>query len=436
MLAQLLASPTVMRVYAFNRPSRSATSVARQRSAFEKRGLDTSLLSSKKLIYIEGDLNAPTFALNDRLYGEIHGLVTHIVHNAWKINLNLSLASFEDCISGVRALVDFAITSPLARPPHLLFVSSISVFINFENKGSVVEEVLTNPEIAVGTGYSESKWVAERILDVAAERTALRPVVVRLGQVCGDGSGTWNESEWFPSLVKSALTLGCLPSVDGPVGWITAPDAAAAMLEMSCVDAQPGTHTHHLAHPRGVPFNTLIGLVASSLSVPLVPFPDWLSKLATAHKVAQSYSAAELERAQMANPALRLFGFFQSARTGPEWEPLGVARLDTARSIRVSSVLAEGAKPLGEENVWKWLSAWRASRFLPPQGMEAIARSENSTIRLSAQEAATAVLAASPPMVSVDTSTLVKGTAVVLMASRFGFLTVVFGVLQLLSSYS
>lgn len=78
-----------------------------------------------------------------------------------------------------------------------------------------MEEVLSNPEVAVGTGYSESKWVAERILDVAAERTALRPVVVRLGQVCGDGSGTWNESEWFPSLVKSTLTLGCLPSVDG-----------------------------------------------------------------------------------------------------------------------------------------------------------------------------------------------------------------------------
>lgn len=436
MLAQLLASPAVIRVYAFNRPSRSSTSEARQRSAFEKRGLDRSLLSSKKLVYLEGDLNAPTLALNDRLYGEIHGSVTHIVHNAWKINLNLSLASFEDGICGVRALVDFAITSPLVRPPHLLFVSSISVFINFENKGSVVEEVLSNPEIAVGTGYSESKWVAERILDVAAERTALRPVVVRLGQVCGDGSGTWNESEWFPSLVKSALTLGCLPSVDGTVGWITAPDAAAAMLEMSRVDLQPGAHTLHVAHPRGVPFNTLIAPMASSLGVPLVPYPDWLSKLAAAHKLTQSYSAAELERAQVANPALRLFSFFQSARTGPEWEPLGVARLDTARAIGVSNVLAEGAKPLGEENVWKWMNAWRASRFLPPQGMEAIPRSEKSAVRLSAHEAAIGVLAASSPTLGISGSMLFKGTAVVFMASRFGFLMVVFGVMQLLSSYS
>jgi hypothetical protein len=346
------------------------------------------------------------------------------------------LASFEDGICGVRALVDFAITSPLARPPHLLFVSSISVFINFENKGSVVEEVLSNPEIAVGTGYSESKWVAERILDAAAERTALRPVVVRLGQVCGDGSGTWNESEWFPSLVKSALTLGCLPSVDGPVGWIIAPDAAAAMLEMSRVDLQPGAHTLHVSHPRGVPFNTLIAPVASSLGVPLVPYHDWLSKLAAAHKASQSYSAAELEREQVANPALRLFSFFQSARIGPEWEPLGVARLDTARAIRVSSVLAEGARPLGEENVWKWMRAWRVSQFLPSQGMEAIPRPEKSAVRLSAQEAATAELAAPSPTLGISGSTLVKGTAVVFMASRFGFLTVAFGVMQLLSSYS
>ncbi|KAH9000656.1 acetyl-CoA synthetase-like protein [Lactarius hatsudake] len=394
MLAQLLASPTIMRVYAFNRPSRSATSEARQRSA---------------LVYVEGDLNAPTLAVNDRLYGEIRRSVTHIVHNAWKINLNLSLASFEDGISGVRALVDFAITSPLARPPHLLFVSSISVFINFENKGSVVEEVLSNPEIAVGTGYSESKWVAERILDAAAERTALRPVVVRLGQVCGDGSGTWNESEWFPSLLKSAITLGCLPSVDGSVGWITAPDAAAAMLEMSRVDTQPGAHTLHVAHPRGVPFNTLIAPLASSLNVPL-----------RRTRPLRPYSAAELERAQAENPALRLFSFFQSARTGPEWEPIGTARLDTACAIRVSNVLAEALRPLGEENVWK-----------------VIPRSEKSAVRLSVQEAATAVLAASP---AISGSTVIKeaakGAAVVLMASRFGFLTVVFGVLHLLSSHS
>ncbi|KAI0249337.1 acetyl-CoA synthetase-like protein [Lactifluus subvellereus] len=254
MLAQLLESSTVMRVYAFNRPSKSGASEARQLAAFRQRGLNTNLLASGKLVYVEGDLSEPAFALSDKLYGEMHRSVTHIIHNAWKINLNLSLTSFEDGISGVRALVDFAITSPLMRPPHLLFVSSISVFINFENKGPVAEEALPNPVIPVGTGYSESKWVGERILDAAAERTALRPVVVRLGQVCGDGIGTWNESEWFPSLVKSALTLGCLPSLDGVSETLT-----------TFMAASDGTLRPSHGSPRRMPLQQCLRCRASTL---------------------------------------------------------------------------------------------------------------------------------------------------------------------------
>jgi len=71
MLAQLLEAPAVTRVYAFNRPSNSATLRARQVSAFKQRGLNTDLLSSEKLVYVEGDLNAPGFALGGRLYGEV-----------------------------------------------------------------------------------------------------------------------------------------------------------------------------------------------------------------------------------------------------------------------------------------------------------------------------------------------------------------------------
>lgn len=71
MLAQLLQAPAVTRIYAFNRPSKSTTSQARQISAFRQRGLNPSLLLSEKLVYVEGDLGAPAFALGDRLYGEV-----------------------------------------------------------------------------------------------------------------------------------------------------------------------------------------------------------------------------------------------------------------------------------------------------------------------------------------------------------------------------
>ena len=65
------------------------------------------------------------------------------------------------------------------------------------------------------------------------------------------------------------------------------------MLELSHTYPTPDAHTFHVVHPRGVPFNILIGSAASCLNVPLVPFPEWLSKLSEAHK-AQSCLGCKL----------------------------------------------------------------------------------------------------------------------------------------------
>ncbi|THH19547.1 hypothetical protein EW146_g1644 [Bondarzewia mesenterica] len=354
-LSQLLLSKDVYKVYVFNRPS-SASSLQRHEEAFSKRGLDKVLLSSPKLTFVEGELSEAQFGIDQVLYDEIQKSVTHIIHIAWRINLNLSLLSFESNIVGVRKLVDLALSSPSAEPPRVIFVSSISVFINFDNKGYVKEEVLDDSKIAVGTGYSESKWVAERILDAAAEKTPLRPVVVRLGQVSGDVNGSWNESEWFPSVVKSALSVKCLPDLDGLVSWITSPHAAAALIEM----AKSPYRTLHLAHPRAVTFTSLIKPIAAELGVPLVPYTEWLDAL---EKDMDDTSISQVEHLQR-NPALRLLDFFRHARIGPEWEPVAVARLGTDKAVEVSKTLREDAPTLGVENVKRWLQGWRKSGFL------------------------------------------------------------------------
>lgn len=73
-----------------------------------------------------------------------------------------------------------------------------------------------DPSIALGQGYNESKWVAEKILYNAGMKSSLRPVVVRVGQISGSRiNGAWNTSDWFPSIVKSSLGLGVLPEIPG-----------------------------------------------------------------------------------------------------------------------------------------------------------------------------------------------------------------------------
>ena len=87
---------------------------------------------------------------------------------------------------------------------------------NSQSSGPVPEERV-EPSSAIGTGYTESKWIVEEILHRFSVQTGLPTTVVRLGQVCGDKLGHWNEKEWFPALVKSSLLTRCLPGDMGEV---------------------------------------------------------------------------------------------------------------------------------------------------------------------------------------------------------------------------
>ena len=53
--------------------------------------------------------------------------ITLTLSSAWPVNFGRSLGFFEPSIRGLRALIDFALTSPRAEPPRLMFMSSISV---------------------------------------------------------------------------------------------------------------------------------------------------------------------------------------------------------------------------------------------------------------------------------------------------------------------
>ncbi|OJA12690.1 hypothetical protein AZE42_10104 [Rhizopogon vesiculosus] len=73
LLASLLQREDVSAVYAFNRPSRDAASSIqrRQKSSFEDRGLDATLLRSEKLVYVETDTSRDHLGLDRELYQEV-----------------------------------------------------------------------------------------------------------------------------------------------------------------------------------------------------------------------------------------------------------------------------------------------------------------------------------------------------------------------------
>jgi hypothetical protein len=133
----------------------------RQRRSFVERGLDVSLLSSAKLVLIEANLRVKSWGIGLVLQKEVRPAlherswyltfsqililwsVTGIIHNgahlcynyveglvhriAWRVDFNLKLSSFGDSLLAVRNLFEFALSSYSAKPPRIVFASSVSV---------------------------------------------------------------------------------------------------------------------------------------------------------------------------------------------------------------------------------------------------------------------------------------------------------------------
>lgn len=70
LLAQLLVKPSVVKVYALNRPSRQNV-LERQLKAFENWELDVRLLAGGKVVLLEADFTKPDFGLGETLYNEV-----------------------------------------------------------------------------------------------------------------------------------------------------------------------------------------------------------------------------------------------------------------------------------------------------------------------------------------------------------------------------
>nr|VWP02499.1 M protein type 1 [Ganoderma boninense] len=353
-LEHLLRDDSVGKVYAFNR--RGTQALERQHARFRERGLDESLLSSTKFVMVEGALDAENFGLESALLDEIRASITHILHNAWTVSFVLSLRSFETDLRGTRNLIDLALSSPYSEPPRFLFISSIGVFARC-SLPPPIPEVLLDPSSAIGAGYPESKWVVEQVLHRASERSGLPAVVVRLGQVIGNKVG-WNEREWFPALVKSALFTRCLPDVDGTVSsFIPGYTAARAFAEMRN-SSEP---ILHLVHPHAVPWRSIITPIAAELGVPLVTYNEWLAALV---RTAGAEGSSQAVEAMQKNPALRLLDFFREGKHVKEGhEPLGLPHLSPEKAKSASETLAT-MPAISEAEVKAWVAAWRSVGFL------------------------------------------------------------------------
>lgn len=87
-LARLIESPQVSKIYSLSRRSSDKTTVEeRQKKSFEREGLDQSLLKNGKVQLLEGDPSLSNFDLTLDVYEELQSSVTYIIHNGMFLSI-------------------------------------------------------------------------------------------------------------------------------------------------------------------------------------------------------------------------------------------------------------------------------------------------------------------------------------------------------------
>ncbi|KAG2158598.1 putative aminoadipate reductase [Suillus bovinus] len=383
LLADLLGRPEVTTVYVLNRFSAApgTYSSMRQLKAFEERGLNTRLLtSSRKIHYLEGDISQDRLGLTAPTYERLRCSVTMIIHNAWRVDFNLALSSFEPHIRGTRMLLDLALASPLASSLRFIFVSSISSSLGWDtSQGPVPEELLSDPSIAIGSGYGESKHVAEQII----ARSNLQATSLRVGQITGGPTGAWAMTDWVPILVKSSLALGSLLDLPGVillscdtslvVSWTPADRVAAAALDVALSE----THVPliNVTHPRPVPWRTIFEGVRDALvdcgrtkhPLPLEPCLGWMQKLERRAQGAKERDFKEVPALKIL-PFLRRFLQPQNAETiSGDAEAGNSLQFVTHKACSLSSTMhrlsTRESEWLGPSHARAWVKYWQSRGF-------------------------------------------------------------------------
>ncbi|KAF8898051.1 hypothetical protein CPB84DRAFT_1748061 [Gymnopilus junonius] len=388
-LSQLLQNDDVELVYALNRPSKAGTStLQRQKDIFATQGLPLSLLDSSKLVLLEGDLRVDNFNLPPDvankaccicyssfsplspasstmvriIFWNIPYMVAHFV-SAWKVDFATSLVDYEDLIRAV---------SRLAVRPSLSYISTIGVFQHpkeYSSEEYAPEAPIVDPKISIQTGYIESKWVAERLFQLASENYGLKTNVVRVGLLSGGSNGCWDPSQWFPAIAQSASYLGCLPDGEDLISWIPVDLAAAAIVDMRRAENQ----TLHLVHPKPVKWNTVMKALATSLGVPLVPYVEWFARLESSSNDADEKTSGR--QTEHSRAALRMTHFYRIALSASshQTESMGLlAKVVTDNALNASpSLRSEDVQPLGEHDVKNGLLIGKRSGFCQHKGHHA-----------------------------------------------------------------
>ncbi|MEQ9237073.1 non-ribosomal peptide synthetase family protein [Coleofasciculus sp. E2-BRE-01] len=232
-----------------------------------------------RIIPVVGNLSEPLLGLSEEQFQRMARQIDVIYHNgAWVHHVYPYSVLKATNVLGTQEVLRLACKTK-AKPVH--FISASSVFSAVGDSGvKIIREQDSLDENNVPTGgYSQSKWVAEKLIETARER-GLPVCFYRPSRISGHSqTGIFNPHDFLYKLIIGCIQFGSVPDEDIRENIVPVDYVSRAIVHLSRQKESIGK-AFHLVNPQILHSSQLIDQIRS-LGYPLeqLSYDQWRTKL-------------------------------------------------------------------------------------------------------------------------------------------------------------
>jgi len=277
LLSELLKR-TQAKIYCLIRSSDIAEGrmrISNQLKAFEL--WDESL--SARIVPVPGDLSKPRLGLSQEQFDELAEVIDIIYHNGAMVNTVYPYDVLKPAnVLGTQEILRVA-SRRQVKPVH--FVSTLSVFAppNGQPLASATTEaqLLENWQ-SLSSGYSQSKWVAEKMVRIAGSR-GIPIAIYRPSFISGaTRTGAVNPNDSLTHFIRACIKSGCVPDIDTEINMVPVDYVSRAVIALSMRNYVLG-RAWNVINMRSVSMQEISSCFLSS-GIPMrkVTYEEWQSR--------------------------------------------------------------------------------------------------------------------------------------------------------------
>ena len=241
---------------------------------------------TSRIIPVLGDLSMPLLGLSEEEFGSLASKIDTIYHNGALVNFTYPYATLKAAnVLGTQEVLRLASQIKL-KPVH--FISTIGVVgsttgVIASVDGSEVKIIKEQDSLPradeLSSGYTQSKWVAEKLVTIARDR-GFPITIYRPGRISGDSkTGVCNPDDHTFRTIRGCIQLKSVPDRNSMVGVIPVDYTSQAIVHLSRQKESLGK-VFHLVNSHPAHWSEIITWI-HSFGYPLepVPYDIWRAKL-------------------------------------------------------------------------------------------------------------------------------------------------------------